>query len=538
MAWYNFLTRNVKPEPQIPRDDDLDRKKVLTVQEFMEELGLSRSGVIGSYDDEENPDDLGPETYISMQQNDGEIQAIVRLLSLPIQSTPITIIPGKNDKGEKEFIETVFMGPEYMGGMTTPLQFIVADMTRAIFEGFRLYEKVAHIIKDGPYSGKIGWRKLAPRDVSTISLRADEHGGFNGAHQSCSFGKRTVDVNIPPDKCILYTFQKEKHWLYGESILKAAYYHYDKKHKLYYIAHKKAEIEALGLKILKINQNLTSAERTAAENTVDTIGVNSRITLPQGLELEINRATGGFDVLPLISHHNDQMSISALTQIVSQVKYAYPYGKGTEQSKYLGMAIHSIMRQMETTLNTYAVAPLIDWNFASQSYPQIKLENLTDEVQILLARVFDKILSRKEIEIPSDFIEEVTKKIGKKMELEWSEKKPVIKKLDTEEPKIDEPKDEPKDKLKEEPKEKPKNNDVKIKEEKKKEKKITKALDALDAFEKGKIQASNALGISAPVTPMEIKKQILKLDDSPKTIKNCFDIGYQYIYEKFKRGKN
>ena len=526
MAWYNFLTRNVKPEPQKPKDDDLDKKKVLTVQEFMTEMGLSRSGVIGSYNDEENPDDLGPETYISMQQNDGEIQAIVKLLSLPIQSTPITFIPGDNDKGEKDFIETVFNGPEYMGGMTTPLPFVIADMTRAIFEGFRLYEKVAHVIEDGPYKGKIGWRKLAPRDVSTISLRADAHGGFNGAHQACSFGGKTVNVNIPANKCILYTFQKEKHWLYGESILKAAYYHYDKKHKLYYIAHKKAEVEALGLKILKINQNLTPTERTAAENTVDTIGVNSRITLPQGMELEINRSTGGFDVMPLIDHHNNQMAISALTQIVSQVKYAYPYGKGTEQSRYLGMAIHSIMRQMETTLNTYAIAPLIDWNFASHSYPQIKLQNLTDEVQLLLSHVFDKILSRKEIGIPEDFVEEVTKKIGKKMELEWSKNNNNTKK-DKEDKKDIEP-------------EKGKNDDKKEDKgkDKGKDKKKEKITNSLDAFEKGKIQTSNSLGISAPITPHRIKKQILKLDDSPETIKKCFDVGCQYIHEKFKRGNN
>ena len=241
----------------------------------------------------------------------------------------------------------------------------------------------------------------------------------------------------------------------------------------------------MGLKILKIGQNLSSSEREAAENVVDTIGVNSRITLPQGIELEVDRSTGGFDVMPLVDHHNNQMSISALTQIISQIKYAYPYGKGTEQSKYLSLALHAIMRQMEATLNTYAVAPLIDWNFATKSYPQIKLQDLTDEVQMLLSQVFNQIIKRKEVPISDDFVEEVTKKIAQKMNLEWAKSK--------------------------------------------KEKEINKNLDA---FEKGKIQTANTLGISAPSTPRKIKNKILNMNDSPDIEEKCFDMGCQYIHGK------
>ena len=517
MPWYNFLTNKNKPNKiKKEQNESGKERRVLTINEFVNELGLARPGVIGSYNEEENPDDLGPETYISMQNNDGQVQAIVRLLSLPIQSTPISIIPAKNDKGEKDFIETVFMKPEFMGGMSTPLPFILSDMTRAIFEGFRLYEKVAHVIEEGDYKGKIGWRKLAPRDAITVALRADDRGGFMGAHQRCVFGDTTVNVDIPAEKCILYTFQKEKHWLYGESILKAAYYHYDKKHKLYYIAHKKAEVEALGLKVLKINQSLTSAERESAESVVDSIGINSRITLPPGIELEIDRSTGGLDIMPLITHHDNQMALSALTQIVSQIKYAYPYGKGTEQSKYLSLSIHAIMRQMENTLNTYAVAPLIDWNFGSGAYPQIKLQDLTDEVQILLSHIFDQIIKRKETPISEEFVEEVTQKISQKMGLEITNTKSKEQK----EPKdIKEPK-EPKVDNKE---------DKKDSKEKNKDKEVNKALKA---FEEGKIQAANSLGISAPSTPKKIRNKILKLNDVPNVKKKCFDMGYQYIYGK------
>jgi len=458
-------------------------RKVLTISEFMKEFGLAREGVLSSYETEENPDELTPEDYIQMQSNDGEIQAIVRLLTLPIISTPIHILPAEGDKGERDFIEMVFMNPPGQGGMTTPLPFIVADMTRAIFEGFRLYEKVARIIPDGKYKGKVGWKKLAPRDAQTITLKPDKHGGFAGAHQDATFGGETVSIDFPPEKCLLFTFQKEKHWLYGESILKTAWYHYDKKHKLYYLTHKKAELDTLGLKILKIGQTTTPQERERAEEVVDTLGVNSRVTLPPGIELEIQRGgEKGFDPLPLIEHHNSEMSKSALVQVLDQIKYAYPYGKGTQSSQYATLSIQSIMNQMESTLNTYAVAPLIDWNFGSQAYPRIEFEKITGQTAQFLETVFSKIADSKRL--PDGFVDEVIDETARNLKLKWIHKK-------------------------EEETEKRNKN-------------------LLKSFEEGKRRRSDELKINAPKTPQSLKDSILNLKPGPDLEIKCFKLGQKY----------
>lgn len=392
MSFYTFLTNTFK------KKKSTKQRRTLSISEMMEEFGVRTAATIGSYQDEEKPDSLSIDTYISMQDNDGTVRAITRLFSMPIQSTEIKILPSKNDKGEKDFIETVFMKPQFAGGMTTPLSFIIADMTRAVFEGFRLYEKIPQIIPSGTYKGLIGWKKLAPRDSNTIDLRADEHGGFLGAHQVATFGTETVNVDIPPEKCILYTFQKERHPLYGESILKAAYYHYDKKHKLYYLAHKKAEVDAIGLKVLKLGKPFSDAEVTKAEEAVDEIGVNSRVTLPSGFELEVDRSPSGYDVLGLINHHDTQMALSTLTQAIQMgtgAKYSYPYGKGYEtQNAFVVQMLQSVMKNMEDTLNEWAVAPLIDWNFGTGNYPKIKLMPLRAKTQEYIMKIFNALVSK------------------------------------------------------------------------------------------------------------------------------------------------
>jgi len=396
------------------------QSKPTSISELMNELGVRTSAVVSTYETEENPDRRTIDHYLAMQDNDGTVKAITRLFAMPIQSTPIKIIASANDKGERDFIEHVFMGAQSQGGMTTSLPFVIADMTRAIFEGFRLYEKVPQIIKEGPHAGKIGWRKLAPRDATTIDLRSDTHGGFLGARQRAYFAGNYVDVIIPPEKCMLFTFQKERHPLYGESILKTAWYHYDKKHKLYYLAHKKAEIDAVGLKILKLSKPTAEAEVEAAEEVIDTIGVNSRVTLPPGFELEINRASGGYSVLPLIEHHDSQMVLSTLAQAIqmgTKSTYGYTYGKGYEmQGEFIVQMLSSIMKSMEDTLNQWAVNPLIEWNFgANASYPRVKLMPLNSDTQQYMLSLFEKLLAKDPTIVPQEFIDKLSKEAAEKL---------------------------------------------------------------------------------------------------------------------------
>lgn len=418
MSFLN-LVKTGKWQPLSKKKKRKSDSAITPISHLMEELGVRTTSTIGTFETEERPDKRTVDHYLAMQDNDGTVRAITRLFSMPIQSTPIKVIAAKGDNGERQFIEDIFLGPQYSGGMSTPLPFIIADMTRAMFEGFRVYEKVPQIIENGIHKGKIGWRKLAPRDANTVQLRSDMHGGFMGVLQRAYFGGRYVEVTIPPEKCILFTFQKERHPLYGESILKTAWYHYDKKHKLYYLAHKKAEIDAVGLKILKLNKATSNTEVEAAEGVVDTIGINSRVTLPAGFELEIDRAGSGYDVLPLIEHHDTQMVLSCLSQAITMgtgQKYAYTYGSGFGmQGEYVTQALESIMKSIEDTLNEWAVADLIDWNFGTGCYPKIKLMPLKNELQAYMMQLFESLLKKDPDRIPQEFIDKLSKEAAEKM---------------------------------------------------------------------------------------------------------------------------
>lgn len=466
------------------------------ISNMLKEIGVRTDATIGSYQEEERPDDISVDKYIAMQNNDGTVKAITRLFMMPIQSAPIKVLPDKNDKGERDFIENTFLGPLYSGGMSTPLPFVIADMTRAITEGFRLYEKVPCIIENGKYKGYIGWRKLAPRDSTTIELRVDEKGGFLGAHQSAMYGFKMVEANIPPEKCMLFTFQKERHPFYGESILKTAFYHYDKKHKLYYLAHKKAEIDAIGLKILKLAKASTETQVSRAEEAVDEIGVNSRVTLPPGFDLEIDRSPSGYNVLDLIEHHDTQIALSTLTQAIQlgmKTSYNYPYGSGySSQTEFIDQMLSSIMKSMEDTLNEWAVAPLIDWNFNRGSYPKIKLMPLDNSVREATMKLFTSLISKDSTRFINDnFASKLANEVAKNLGIDV-------------------------------------NADIQK--------------DALKSFEAGKKETFDKNKIPAKPTPNKVKEEIkrkaIDMSNDPFLYNKMRDIGINFAEEQIRNMKS
>ena len=177
------------------------------------------------------------------------------------------------------------------------------------------------------------------------------------------------------------------------------------------------------------------------------------------------------------------MAKSALAQAVSNEQYAYPYGKGTPSSQYLVLSIESIMRQIEATLNTYAVAPLIDWNFSTDAYPTLRFDHISDIAQDFLKDVFNSIM-KYDKPLPEGFVNEVIAEASKALKLKW-----VPKKVDT------------------------------VKKKKN---------SALEEFEKGKLKKADDLDIDAPSTPKTMKEKLLKAKNNPDLLKKCYKLGEDF----------
>ena len=143
------------------------------------------------------------------------------------------------------------------------------------------------------------------------------------------------------------------------------------------------------------------------------------------------------------------------------------------------------MNQITSTLNSYAVNPLIDLNFNTKSYPKFKFDKISDITQALLRDVFDKVL-RSKVPLPDGFVKEVINETAKSLNLKW------------------------------------------VADEKKTSKKVPENKKAFESFEKGKIKMANKLGINAPSTPEDIKEKLLRVKNQTELEAKCFKLGEEF----------
>ena len=355
---------------------------------------------------------------IKMRQQDGTASALNNILTLPIRANSFNFEADEGDTGETQmnFVKDALTLPPHKGGMTTPFSLVLADMLRAVTEGYRLFEKVWTLNPDG----KVVYKKLAARDNQTVVLKQDPRGGFNGAKQRGVIGSDWVDVDIPVEKCFLFTFGKEHNFLYGESAFLAAYYHYDKKHRLYYLAHQAGQQFAIPPKVGIAAPNAKQKAIDEVTDALSSLGVNSATTLPNGWSVETMMASGKFDLQPLIDHHNAEMARSILAQfmMLGSGGSTGSWALSNDQSDMFILALKGLMANIEEHINTYLIPDLIDYNFETAYYPRFKFSDMTDATVSLLKEAFTTLANKIPQGTPDYVIEGVMDKVAKQLKIE------------------------------------------------------------------------------------------------------------------------
>lgn len=377
--------------------------------------------------------DFGPSVgqLVTMRKMDGQARALYRLLTLPIRSAlnTATFVPAEDGDEEREFIDAVFNTPAESGGMTVTFQRFMGQLLQSLFDGFSAFEKVYWVPETGPLKGKITLKKLAYRPSETVSFITDSQGAFRGVRQQISVAGKVHDTFIPRDYCFYYAAQEEERKYYGVSFFQSAFYHYDKKVKLYFTAHLAAQRAAVGTRIGTVPKDASFAAKQAFANSLANMSVAQWMTVPEGFKVEILKESGGFDFLSLINHHNSQMSKSILASFFDSTQ-----GGGASDTSLVNFAqpgddmfvlmLRAIMDDIANQINNYVIPQLVDFNFKGGKYPKFVWGKLTDEQRASIARTFDKIVAAGEsVNLPQEFTRALEKQMADDMglEIDWEE---------------------------------------------------------------------------------------------------------------------
>lgn len=371
-----------------------------------------------------DPRKYSAKDFERMRQSDGTFMAINNLLTLPILATNWDIVADdENDPtGEQaEFVRNAFMRPPERGGMTTPFHLVLAEMLRALAEGYRYFEKVYTLSPDG----KIVYRKLAGYDADTITIKTDNKGGFDGVDQRLTLGDDPV--HIPVEKSFLFTNGKERNWLKGESMFVAAAYHYEEKHQLYYLGRLQAQAGSIPPRVARAGERSTQEAMDAVAQTLsDLVELNSAVVLPFGYEMQSLGSVAKVDILPLITHHNLEMTRSVLAQAImlGGEGSSGSWALSKDQTDLLNLVLEGIMKNIEYHISAYLIPDLTEFNFAKPSYPQFKFAGLTDATLGILETAFTAIVNQKPEKLTDTFVEKVIEKMALQLDIDLNEIKP------------------------------------------------------------------------------------------------------------------
>lgn len=396
------------------------------------ELGVTLDLPFGTWNEEiYNPNEINVPDLLprldQMQRNDGHMRALYRLLSLPFRRANWRLEEADGGGAEEaDLVNQIFTRPPYEGGMTTSFDYIRALGSKAMVNGFQVWEKVWDVQEVPGHGMCTVLRKLAPRAAKTIRFRADANGGFDGVVQR-AYAPMTGyrQVLIPKEKCFFFTVDKEEHPFYGRSMFEPALYHYDKKHKLYYIAHIAAQMGAVPGRLGYEDEEgaLTPDQKIEFRTALANFGFNTAMMVPRGFRVEPFASNGsiGGEILSLINHHNIQCSQSILGQFLDlgQADNAVgSYALSKDSSDLFIMCMETLLNSFSEHLSWYVIPDIINLNFSSKKYPTFCFDPLADDMKAAIVTIFEALATAKDQHVTGDFMFELEKQVAEKLGLD------------------------------------------------------------------------------------------------------------------------
>lgn len=221
----------------------------------------------------------------------------------------------------------------------------------------------------------------------------------------------------------VHNCQEEERKFYGVSFFQSAFYHYDKKIKMYYIAHLAAQRAAVGTRVGTVPANASRGAKAEFATNLSNLALAQWMMVPEGFKVEMLKEQGTFPFLDYINHHNSQMSKSILAGFFDENqgsgandKAAVSFGQPGDDMFML--MLQSIMDDVANQINHYIIPRLVDWNFSGGKYPIFQWAALTEEQKASISKTFDKLSTAgQSMNVTPEFMRELEKYMAGEMGL-------------------------------------------------------------------------------------------------------------------------
>ena len=317
-----------------------------------------------------NPDDLvtkkgSLEVYEKMLYDD-QVKAVLTMKKHAVLSSGWEV--SGDDEKKVEFLKNNFERID--------IESRLFEILSALEYGFSVSELVYE--KSG---NEILLKTIKTRAPHSFRFITDSFGNLKQLVQFTNEG----EINLPPDKFVIYSYNPQFGDLYGNSDLRAAYRSWFSKDIIIRFWNIYLERFGMPTAVGRYDTAISPAQKDDLKTILKNIQAKTSITLPKSIEVELleARRQGNAGYMEAIQQHNKMIARAVLVPDLlgySETKGG-SYALGEKQFDVFLWILEKLRRDLErNVIFTQITRRLIDLNFPDkQNYPMFKFTPLTQE---------------------------------------------------------------------------------------------------------------------------------------------------------------
>lgn len=362
-----------------------------------------------------------------MLEADGTAQSLETALSMPLRQANKTIEKPKKDKGQTEFVREVLESGYEDGGMETPLELIVAQMTYAQAVRKTFHEKIWTRRKDG----RAVYKAVRYRPPASCELiRSRKNGELLGFRQFQDWESANPNnegyVEIKRKNALIYIHGQHRDPLWGISDLQVTYWAYQLKQKLLFLWSTFLGNQALP-KVIAYGTDPTDA----ANNARKIASLRSSGVLPfvrtnadaKMFELLETAGQGAAQFRDMINYLDGQSSRSVMAGWLDLTSAAGEgrgsYALSSDQSGIFLASRYAVAKELANEITRQLIAPLVWVNFGPDAaVPKLVFEKISTDQAAKVLALLQQLGSAQSMNVPEGFIDLLMERVAQYLDLD------------------------------------------------------------------------------------------------------------------------
>jgi hypothetical protein len=408
---------------------DEERGTLFNWLEFPQYLELEKGRV------SEYPDRAWINSIVEMVKTDGQAAGVEQALTMPLRQANTTIEKPERDGSGRitSWIEEALFKPTTEGGMCTPLEEVIGQMTFASAVARTFHELVWCRQPDG----KFGLRKIAYRPPGSCEIqRRRDNGELDGFKQYVEWDQQRttpgVDwrgyVDIPANRAVIHLNGRHRDPVYGWSDLSVTHWAFELKRKIMLLW--VTFLDGVSLpRVLAYGNGRDEARRNAQQiaslkssgvAAVERSGDDQTAKMFDTLDMS---GAGGEQFLSAMRYLDGMMSQSVLGGWMDLAGAASQSGAGSyalsaDQSGLFLQSRHGSAREICHTINTQIILPLVRINFGPKApVPLLKMEKIGSDQVAKAMELLSTLGSAQSMNVPAGFVDLLIERVAAYLDL-------------------------------------------------------------------------------------------------------------------------